>query len=74
MYTYSSKFNMFTFAMEYTACVFTSSLLPNNKDDTVIHKDVIHNILDDHDLITAVVNITKPKRQSVNKTFRRLGA
>ncbi len=42
--------------------------------DTVIHKDVIPNIIADHDLITVTVNITKPKRKIVMKTYRHLGA
>ncbi len=35
---------------------------------------VIPSNIADHDLITAMVNITKPKRQPVMKTFCRLGA
>ena len=49
-------------------------IIATNKHDTVIYKDVIPNIIADHDLITATVNITKPKRKTVTKTFRHLGA
>ncbi len=42
--------------------------------DTVIHKDVIPNVIADLDLITLIINITKPKRKTVMKTYRLLGA
>ncbi len=49
-------------------------IIAMNKYDAVIHKDVIPNAIADHDLITVIVNITKPKRKTVMKTFRHLGA
>ena len=49
-------------------------VLITNKQETILHKDVIPNIIGDHDLITASINITKPKRLPVIKTFRHLGA
>ncbi len=45
-----------------------------NTRDTVIHKDVIPNVIADHDLITATIDIRKPKRAATIKTFRHLGA
>ena len=49
-------------------------ILATNKLNTIIHKDVIPNVIADHDLITAAINITKPKRNTVIKTLRHLGA
>ncbi len=42
--------------------------------DKVIHKDVIHNSIADHDLIIVIVYITKPKRKTVMKTYHYLAA
>ncbi len=49
-------------------------IIATNIYDTVIHKDVIPNVSADHDLITVIVNITKPKRKTVMKIYHHLGA
>ncbi len=49
-------------------------IIATKKYDTVIRKDVIPNVTTDHNLITVIVNITKPKHETVMKTFRHLGA
>ncbi len=49
-------------------------IIATNKYDTVIQKDVIPNVIADHDLINVVVNISKPKRKNVMKTFRHFGS
>ncbi len=49
-------------------------IIAANIYDRVIHKDVIPNIIADHNLITVIVNIIKPKRKTVMKTYRHLGA
>ncbi len=46
----------------------------NNKQHTIIHKDVIPSTIADHDQITATINIAKPKRLPVTRTSRHLGA
>ncbi len=48
--------------------------LVTNRPDTILLRDVIPSNIANHDLITATVNITKPKRQPVIQTFRHLGA
>ncbi len=48
--------------------------LVTNRLDTILLKDVIPSDIADHDLITATVNITKPKRKPVMKTLRHLDA
>lgn len=48
-------------------------ILVTNRPDTIIHKEVIPCNIADHDLITAKINIVKPKRSPVMKTFRHLG-
>ncbi len=49
------------------------SVRQSNKYDTVIHKDVIPNVIADHGLINVIVNISKPKHKTVMKTCRHLG-
>ncbi len=49
-------------------------IIATNIYDTVIHKDVIPNVIADHDLITVKVNITKPKCKAVMKTYHHLRA
>lgn len=49
-------------------------ILVTNRPDTLLNKDVIPSNIADHDIITATVNISKPKRPPLIKTFRHLGA
>ncbi len=49
-------------------------VIVTNTRDTVLHKDVILSVIADHDLITATIDITKPKRRATIKTFRHMGA
>ena len=44
-----------------------------NKPDTVLSHDVVPQEVADHDLISITVDIRKPKRSPVIKTFRHLG-
>ena len=48
-------------------------LIITNKPDLVLVKSVVPQVIADHDLISIKVNIRKPKRQPVTKTFRHLG-
>lgn len=48
-------------------------VLVTNKPDLIIHSDVLPKIVADHDLITATINITKPKRTPETRTFRHHG-
>ncbi len=48
-------------------------LVINNKPDLVLAQSVIPQVIADHDLISIKVNIRKPKRKPVIKTFRHLG-
>ncbi len=41
-----------------------------NKRNTVPHVDVTPNIIDNHDLITATIGISKPKLAATMRTFR----
>ncbi len=47
-------------------------VIVTNNPDVIISNDVVPNIIADHDLITATVKISKPKRALVTKTFRHL--
>ncbi len=49
-------------------------VIVTNRSDTIIHKDVMPSVIADHDLITATINISKPKRAVTTKTFRHMGA
>lgn len=44
-----------------------------NKPDTVCFCDVVPQEIADHDLISVMINISKPKRSPVIRTFRHLG-
>lgn len=43
-----------------------------NLPETVLHSDVIPGPVADHELITVTIDIKKPKRQPITKTFRTL--
>ena len=45
-------------------------LLLTNSPNTVIHTDTIPGPIADHELVSASIDIKKPKRQPVSKTFR----
>ena len=48
-------------------------LVVTNRVDLVLFKSVVPQVIADHDLISIKVNIRKPKRQPLTKTFRHLG-
>ena len=41
-----------------------------NKPEMIVHSDVVPETIADHDLISIQIDIKKPKRQSIRKTFR----
>ena len=43
-----------------------------NLPKTILHSDVVPGPIADHELITVIIDIMKPKRQPVIKTFRSL--
>ena len=47
-------------------------LIITNNPDLVLAKVVVPNLVSDHDLIGIKINITKPRRQPLIKTFRQL--
>lgn len=47
-------------------------LIITNKPESVTHSDSIPCPVADHDLVTATIDIRKPKREPVFKTFRKL--
>ncbi len=49
-------------------------ILITNKQHTIIHTDVTPSTIADDDQITAMINITKPKKLPVTRTARHLGA
>ncbi len=49
-------------------------LVITNSPNLVINKDVVPQVIADHDLISIFVNISKPKRKPLMKTFRHLGS
>ncbi len=44
-----------------------------NENDIIVTHDVVLQVIADHDLISVTINVTKPKRQPVRRTFRHLG-
>ncbi len=49
-------------------------VIVTNKRDTVIYKDIIPKVIADHGLISATIDISKPKRAATMKTLRHMGA
>ncbi len=49
-------------------------VIVTNKGDTPVDKDILPNVIADHDLISATIDISKPKRAATVKTFRHMGA
>ena len=47
-------------------------VLITNKPEMIIHSDVLPSFIADHELITTVLNIDKPKRKPEYRTFRSL--
>ncbi|RUM30450.1 MAG: hypothetical protein DSY42_04590 [Aquifex sp.] len=47
-------------------------LIITNNPDLILAKVVVPNLISDHDLIGIKINITKPRRQPLIKTFRQL--
>lgn len=45
-------------------------LVVTNNPDSVLGKEVVPNFISDHDLISIMINITKPRRKPIIKTFR----
>ncbi len=50
-----------------------SDFIVTNKPDAVSSYDVVPQEISDHDLISIVVDISKPKRQPVVRNFRHFG-
>ncbi len=50
-----------------------SDFIVTNKSDAVSSCDVVPQEISDHDLISIVVDISKPKRQPVVRNFRHFG-
>ncbi len=48
-------------------------VIVTNNRDTVLHADVAPSTIADHDLITATIDISKPKRAVTMRTFRHMG-
>ena len=48
-------------------------LVITNKPDLILTHNIVPQIIADHDLVSVQVDISKPKRQPVTKTFRHLG-
>ncbi len=47
-------------------------IIITNNPDLVLENVVVPNLISDHDLIGITINITKPRKQPVSKTFRHL--
>lgn len=47
-------------------------LIITNKPDVILSQDVVPQVIADHDLISAVLNIRKPRKLPMEKTFRKL--
>lgn len=50
----------------------TLDLIIVNKPESIIHSDVVPKIVGDHELISVKINMKKPKRVPVCKTFRQM--
>ncbi len=48
-------------------------LVITNKPDMILAHNTVPQIIADHDLVSVQIDMTKPKRQPVNKTFCHLG-
>ncbi len=49
-------------------------VIVTNTRDTVIHSDLIPNVIANHDIISSTIDIKKPKRVATIKTFPHMGA
>ncbi len=49
-------------------------VMVTNGRDTVIYKDIMPNVIADHDPISVTIDISKPKPAATVKTFRHMGA
>ena len=47
-------------------------LMITNKPDVIISQDVVPQVIADHDVISVVLNVRKPRKLPVVKTFRKL--
>ena len=47
-------------------------LIITNKSDVILSHDVVPQTIADHDLVSVVINIRKPRKLPVTKTFRDL--
>ncbi len=47
-------------------------LVITNKPDVILSQDVVPQVIADHDLVYVVLNVRKPRKQPVVKTFRNM--